>query len=160
MKLPVRSGVVAAAAAAAVVVAGCGSSGPPKGTEGPSGGASTSGGGTTATYAEEPGATPNYIFPMLTGAYYSTTNIEQFQRLEFRSLYWIGNPKGQPIVDPARSLAKTPAYSNGNKTVTITMGNYKWSDGKPVTTRDVAFWLNLLEANKKQFAAYIPGEFP
>jgi peptide/nickel transport system substrate-binding protein len=160
MKLRVRSGAVAAAAAAAVVVAGCGSAGPPKGTEGAAGGGSTSSGGSTATYAEEAGATPNYIFPMLTAAYYSTTNIEQFQRLSFRSLFWIGNPKGQPVVDPARSLAAMPTYSNGNKTVTITMGNYKWSDGKPVTTRDVAFWLNLLEANKKQFAAYIPGEFP
>jgi peptide/nickel transport system substrate-binding protein len=161
MKLRVRSGVVAAAAAAAVLVAGCGSSGPPKGTEGPSGGSNaSSGNGTTATYAEEPGATPNYIFPMLTGAYYSTTNIEQFQRLEFRSLYWIGNPKGQPVVDPSRSLAAVPVYSNGDKTVTITLGNYKWSDGKPVTTRDVAFWINLLKANKTQFAAYVPGEFP
>jgi peptide/nickel transport system substrate-binding protein len=158
----VRLVSIVAAAVAAAALAGCGASGPPKGTEGPSGGGggSTSGGGSTATYAEEPAAIPNYIFPMLTSAYYSTTNIEQFQRLMFRSLYWVGNPKGQPVVDPSRSLAATPQYSDGNKTVTITLGNYKWSDGKPVTTRDVAFWLNLLVTNKKQFAAYIPGEFP
>ena len=29
-----------------------------------------------------------------------------------------------------------------------------------MTTRDVAFWINLLRANKADFAAYIPGEFP
>ncbi len=107
-----------------------------------------------------PGASPNYIFPMLTAAYYSVANIEQFQRLSFRSLYWIGNGKGQPVVDPAMSLAALPVYSKNNSVVTITLGNYKWSDGTPVTTRDVAFWINMLKANKSQFAAYIPGEFP
>ena len=106
------------------------------------------------------GVTPNYIFPMLTGAYYSVANIEEFQRLSFRSLYWIGNGKGQPVVDPALSLAALPVYSDNDSVVTIHLGNYTWSDGQPVTTRDVAFWINLLRANKADFAAYIPGEFP
>lgn len=78
MKLRVRSGLIPAAATLALLAAGCGSSGPPKGTGGGTTGASTSAGGNTATFAEEPAAIPNYIFPMLTGAYYSTTNIEQF----------------------------------------------------------------------------------
>src|SRR6202167_1663599 len=116
--------------------------------------------GGTAVFAEPPGTTPNYIFPMLTAAYYSVANIEQFQRLSFRSLYWIGTSAGQPVVDPAMSLAATPVYSDNDSVVTITLGNYKWSDGEPVTTRDVAFWINLLKANKSSFAAYIPGEFP
>jgi hypothetical protein len=29
--------------------------------------------------------TPNYIFPMLTASCYSVANIEEFQRLPFRS---------------------------------------------------------------------------
>ena len=87
-------------------------------------------------------------------------NIEEFQRLSFRSLYWIGNGKGQPVVDPALSLAALPVYSDNDSVVTIHLGNYTWSDGQPVTTRDVAFWINLLRANKADFAAYIPGEFP
>jgi peptide/nickel transport system substrate-binding protein len=114
---------------------------------------------TTATYAEEPGATPNYIFPMLTGAYYSVANIEQFERLSYRSLYWIGE-NGSPVINPSMSLADLPTYSDGNTVVTIHLRNYNWSDGTPVTTRDVAFWINLLKANKASFAAYIPGEFP
>ncbi len=44
--------------------------------------------------------------------------------------------------------------------VNITLGKWNWSDGTPVTSRDVAFWINLLEANKKNIAFYIPGEFP
>jgi hypothetical protein len=34
-------------------------------------------------------------------------NIEQFQRLSFRSLYGIRNAQGQPVVDPSMSLAAT-----------------------------------------------------
>src|SRR5580692_7899625 len=131
-----------AVAAAALLAAACSSS---SGTSA-SGGKAVTGG--TATFAEPPGVTPNYIFPMLTGAYYSVANIEQFQRLSFRSLYWIGNGQGQPVVDPAMSLAQTPVYSHGNTVVTVHLGNYTWSDGKPVTTRDVAFWINLLKVNK------------
>jgi peptide/nickel transport system substrate-binding protein len=146
---------IAAALAVTALVAGCGGS---------SGGGSQSSGpvenNATVTFAEQPGTTPNYIFPMLTAAYYSVANIEQFQRLSFRSLYWIGNAKGQPVIDPAMSLAAMPVYSHDNSVVTIHLGDYKWSDGQPVTARDVAFWINLLKANKSSFAAYIPGEFP
>jgi peptide/nickel transport system substrate-binding protein len=156
MRRSLRRGLAVAAVAAATLIAtACSSSG---GASGSATGKAVAGG--TATYAELPGSSPNYIFPMLTAAYYSVSNIEQFQRLSFRSLYWIGNGKGQPVVDPSMSLAALPVYSKNNSVVTITLGNYKWSDGKPVTTRDVAFWINLLKANKSSFAAYIPGEFP
>ncbi|HEU5418563.1 MAG TPA: ABC transporter substrate-binding protein [Streptosporangiaceae bacterium] len=156
MRHRLRLGAVAVAAGAALLASACGSSGG-SGSGSGSGKAVTGG---TATFALLPGTTPNYIFPMLTAAYYSVANIEQFQRLSFRSLYWIGNAKGQPVVDPAMSLAQLPTYSHNNSVVTIHLGDYTWSDGKPVTTRDVAFWINLLRVNKGSFAAYIPGEFP
>ena len=159
MRRSLRLGLAAAAVAtAALVVTACSPSGGSGGAGSSAAGNPVSGG--TATYAELPGATPNYIFPMLTAAYYSVANIEQFQRLSFRSLYWIGNAQGQPVVDPSMSLAALPVYSKNDSVVTITLGNYKWSDGQPVTTRDIAFWINLLKANKTSFAAYIPGEFP
>jgi peptide/nickel transport system substrate-binding protein len=156
MKRSARIGtaVAAVASAVALLVSACSSSG------GGSNGGGTPVSGGTATFAEQPGATPNYIFPMLTAAYYSIANIEEFERLSFRSLYWIGNSQGQPVVDPALSLAAAPTYSDNDSVVTIHLGNYTWSDGKPVTARDVAFWINLLKANKTSFAAYIPGEFP
>jgi hypothetical protein len=59
---------------------------------------------------------------MLTAAYYSVANIEEFQRLSFRSLYWIGNGQGQPVVDPAMSLAAPPGYSDNDSVVTIHLG--------------------------------------
>lgn len=155
MKHGVRVGLAVTTVALLTLLAAACSSSPSS-----SGGGGQPASGGTATFAEPPGVTPNYIFPMLTGAYYSVANIEEFQRLSFRSLYWIGNGKGQPVVDPALSLAALPVYSDNDSVVTIHLGNYTWSDGQPVTTRDVAFWINLLEANKANFAAYIPGEFP
>src|ERR1700691_799695 len=95
---------VVAIATAALTAAACSSGGGAAGSA--AAGKPVSGG--TATYAEPPGTTPNYIFPMLTAAYYSVANIEQFQRLSFRSLYWIGNAQGQPVVDPSMSLAALP----------------------------------------------------
>src|SRR5262245_60595899 len=85
MRHRLRLGAVAVAAGAALLASACGSS---NGSGSGSGGKAVTGG--TATFAEGPGATPNYIFPMITAAYYSVANIEQFQRLSFRSLYWIG----------------------------------------------------------------------
>jgi peptide/nickel transport system substrate-binding protein len=158
MRHRLRLGAIAVAASTALLAAACSSSGGSGAGGGGSGGQPAAGG--TATFADLPGTTPNYIFPMLTAAYYSVANIEQFQRLSFRSLYWIGNGQGQPVVDPAMSLAAAPVYSHNNSVVTVHLGNYTWSDGKPVTTRDVAFWINLLRVNKATFAAYIPGEFP
>src|SRR5581483_9316187 len=51
-------------------------------------------------------------------------------------------------------------YSNGNKTVTITLKPYHWSNGETVTTQDVAFWLNMLSAERSQWAYYVPGGLP
>jgi len=153
-----KLGAVAAAACLALLASACSSSSSGGGAAGGGGGKPQSGG--TATFALPPGTTPNYIFPMLTGAYYSVANIEQFQRLSYRSLYWIGNAQGQPVVDPAMSLAQPPTWSDHDSVATIHLNNYTWSDGSPVTTRDIAFWINLLKVNKATFAAYIPGEFP
>jgi peptide/nickel transport system substrate-binding protein len=77
----------------------------------------------------------------------------------YRPLYWFGN-NGATGVDDSLSLAQEPVYSNGGKTVTITLKPYKWSDGTSVTSTDVMFWYNMLKAEKANFAAYTPGQFP
>jgi peptide/nickel transport system substrate-binding protein len=57
-------------------------------------------------------------------------------------------------------MADMPVYSDGGKTVTIHLKPYNWSDGKPVTSRDIEFFMNLLKANKKVYASYTQGLFP
>ena len=63
------------------------------------------------------------------------------------------------------SLANLPTYTNGNKTITITMkSNFKWSNGQPVTSKDLLFDLDLIKAGVKEspsnWASYVPGHFP
>jgi peptide/nickel transport system substrate-binding protein len=115
--------------------------------------------GGTATLALGPGTTPDFIFPLVDGAHYSVANIEQFQRLMWRPLYLYGK-NGQPVLNQPASLAEAPVYAKGNTQVTITLKPYMWSDGKPVTSRDFTFLFNLLKANKKNWAAYLPGDIP
>ena len=48
-------------------------------------------------------------------------------------------------------------YSDGGKTVTITMKGWKWSNGETVSAQDVIFWLNMMKAEKANFYGYVPG---
>src|SRR5262249_35473444 len=115
--------------------------------------------GGTATMALPPGQPPNYIFPLLPIQYQTYVNIAYFQYLLYRPLYSFGKG-GKPVLDDSLSLAYLPKYSNHNKTVTITLKPYRWSDGEPVTSRDVLFWMNMLKANPDRWAPYVKGSFP
>jgi peptide/nickel transport system substrate-binding protein len=115
--------------------------------------------GGTAYWAEQPLSPPNYIFPLMSGAYYSNENVYEFQTLMYRPLYWYGD-RGRPGVDYALSLGNAPVYSDHDRVVTITLKRARWSDGEAVSARDVIFWINLLRANKADWASYVPGGFP
>jgi peptide/nickel transport system substrate-binding protein len=145
---------VTIAAAAAIGLAACGPSGSPGGA---SAGPPVSGG--TAYFAEQPLAPPDYIFPLVSGEYFTDANTSDLQTLLYLPLYWYGD-KGNTSVDYPLSIGDPPVYSDGNRVVTITLRHYLWSDGEPVTARDVGFWINLLKANKTDWASYVPGGFP
>ncbi len=121
----------------------------------PSSGASTVN-KTVVVWAETPGASPNYIFPYMTGAYFDGPNIERFQPYMFRPLYWFGT-KAEPTLNEALSLAAAPVMSNGNKTARIVLKPYKWSNGAQVTTKDVMFWLNIWHQKPTGYAGWFPG---
>ncbi|MDA8374757.1 MAG: ABC transporter substrate-binding protein, partial [Actinomycetota bacterium] len=125
---------MASTAAAATLLAACGSGSSSSTATTSSGTTKVSGG--TVNFAEGPGATPNYIFPLSSGAYFSVTNLSQFQELMYRPLYWFGQGT-TPIINYKLSLANPPVFSNNDKTVTVTLKNYKWSNGAPVDARDV-----------------------
>lgn len=111
------------------------------------------------TFALSPAVIPNYLFPIMSAAHFSNVNRYQFQALLYRPLYWFG--KGdQPTINESLSLADLPVFSDGGKTVTITMKKYDWSDGQPVTSEDVIFFMQMLEAEESIWADFVPGEFP
>jgi peptide/nickel transport system substrate-binding protein len=147
--------VASSVAVAALLVAACSSSG----SSAPSGKSGTPVSGGVATFALPPSAVPDWIFPFIDSAHSSVDNRNQFDYLMYRPLYWFGN-NGEPVMDPSLSLADPPVYSNNDQTVTITLKNYHWSNGEAVTSQDVAFWLNMLAAEKSNWAYYVPGGLP
>lgn len=147
---------VATAAVVAVIASACSGSSN-NSSKPPTGGKAIKGG--TATFALPPNATPNYIFPFSSVQYFSVVNAN-VQNLLYRPLYWFADGD-QVNLNVDRSLAKAPTYSDGGKTVTLQMkSGLKWSDGEPVSTANVMFWYNMMLAQKKNYAAYVPGTFP
>jgi peptide/nickel transport system substrate-binding protein len=114
--------------------------------------------GGTVTFAEQPGSPPTYIFPLYDGANSGNNNITYLQPLMWLPLYWFGHSNSPAAtVNYPLSMADPPVFSNGNKTVTMTLKKYDWSNGTPVTARDLVFWMNLAENEKNNDAAYVPG---
>jgi peptide/nickel transport system substrate-binding protein len=119
---------------------------------GPASGAASGGGvqpsnTSTVTYAMQPETMASYAFPFISvgeAAQYSIYNVNDFQYLLYRPLYWFGSGVN-PYLNNQLSLAYPPTY-NGN-TVTIRLKpNWKWSNGEPVDAADVVFFMNMMTA--------------
>jgi len=156
-------------AAGALVLAACGSSSSTTTTSSPS--ATTTPShitGGTAYWAEPPQVTPNWIFPFASLQYFSVANLTQFQYLMYRPLYWFGpNGSTAPTVDYTMSPANAPVWSNGGKTVTVSLKGWKFNDGQAVDAQSVIFWMNMMKAEgcypaatcatNAQWAGAVPG---
>ena len=141
-------GVVVVAAIAIGLVASSGKSTPSSTT--------ASASSNTITFAEAPGAAPNYIFPYLGCQYFSVATLSQFQEMTYRPVYWFGTP-GSSAVDYNLSPAKAPVFSNGDKTITIDMKGWKFADGQTVNAQSVMFFLNLYKADPTSYCGYNKG---
>lgn len=120
--------------------------------------------GGVVTYAEPSGGGPNFIFPIEDEAHATVANAFQFEDLMWRPLYW-PTTGASPTIDFSRSVASPPRFADSNKTITIKLDKgYTWSDGTPVTAKDVVFTVDLSKAAVKESPAnlsgYTPGEFP
>jgi peptide/nickel transport system substrate-binding protein len=132
-----------AAACLAALLAACG----PVTNAVPGGAPARAGSGNTVTYAVHPGGQASYIFPYISadnGNAFSVYNVNDFQYLLYRPLYWFGQGT-KPYLNPALSLAKPPTYHNNEVKIQL-KHNYKWSNGVPVQARDVVFFLNMMIA--------------
>jgi peptide/nickel transport system substrate-binding protein len=104
--------------------------------------------GGTATVQVISGTQPNWIWPFMPVADYDIYNAQGFQLLMYRPLYMFGNNGTSVQINYALSPADAPVYSDGGKTVTINLKGWKWSNGETVDAADVAFWLNMMKAEK------------
>jgi peptide/nickel transport system substrate-binding protein len=157
-----RFGRVTVATGIALLAAGiaaCSSSAaPPGASSAPPTGAKQAGG--VATVALPADTIPNYIFPFVSIANSSVYNTNQFQDLMYRPLYIFGGNNTSLSANYALSPANAPVYTDGGKTVTVTMKGWKWDNGESVDAQDVVFFLNMLEAEKNQYYGYEPGALP
>jgi peptide/nickel transport system substrate-binding protein len=116
--------------------------------------------GAVATLPNLEGAGANCIFPIETVSCYSLTNYQEFEFLMVRPLYMFGANSSSITVNYKLSPADKPVYRDGGKTVVINIKKWKWSDGQTVDADDLIFMLNMLEAEKTNYAAYTPGLLP
>ena len=145
-----------------LAISACSSGGGSSSSSGGSSGSGSSGAaasGGSATFALPPDATPNWIFPLATPAHLASYN-SSIQAQMWLPLYAYDTTSGTLSYNSAISSAEPPVYSNGDKTVTVTLRDLTWSNGKKLTSRDVQFWYNLVKANKSQWGAYSAGEMP
>ena len=153
--------LAAAGLACAMLVVGCTSGG---GT--PTPGASTTEATQATGEAQQGGSvsvalkTPTWLLPISApGKTQGENGI--FRAMQYPGLYsYALASKADWNIDADRSMAKAPVVSEDGKTLTIELKDLKWSDGKPITTRDVEFWWNLVTNNKDKWASYRKGGIP
>ena len=159
---PTRIMTVVIAAASALAFAGC-ASGTPGGDN-----TTTSNGGAkdSVTYASMPDQGPNWLAPFNPGDKMITAN-SSLKALLWVPLFQYGGAGGTMAWDKPASVASDYSFSADGLTISITLGNYTWSDGQPVTTRDVEFQYNLIKNNiadtlggADTWSSYSPGKFP
>ena len=110
----------------------------------------------TITFAEGPGASPNWILPYMSCAYFSVATINAFVNEMYRPVYWFGLGDTATVV-PSLSLANQPVMSNANKTVTIEMKGWKFADGQTINAQSVMFFLNMYKAAPTDYCGYNAG---
>jgi peptide/nickel transport system substrate-binding protein len=155
-RLPL-AGMVAIAASA-LIAAACSSgtnSSSSTGTTGPK----AQGG--TAVIALPSGITQTWIWPFYAITNASVYNDNWFQYLMYRPLYMFGaNDLSTVTINYPLSPADPPVYTNGGKTVTVTTKGWSWSDGETVDAKSLIFFVNMAEAEKANWYAYVPGLLP
>ncbi len=143
---------MAVAGTMALSACGSGSSG-----DGPSQSGTASGDAGEVTVAFR---TPNWILPISAPGYTQGENAI-FTNALYRPLFnYDLNTDADYHIDHVKSLGETPEFSDDGKTMTLQLRDANWSDGEPVTTRDIEFWWNLVNANKEDWASYREGSFP
>ncbi|MGW3290480.1 peptide ABC transporter substrate-binding protein [Streptomyces sp. NPDC001002] len=139
----------AALSAGTLLLAGCSGSS----------GTSSSGSHDSINYALPANFTPNWILPIGTAAHLNTNN-KSISNALWEPLVAYDGSTGTVGWNKKGSVATAADFAADNKSVTITLGDRHWSDGKPITSADVKFWFDIVKGNKSEWAGYSPGKAP
>ena len=114
--------------------------------------------GGVVTWACNPGFPPAVIFPFTPAERFGTRNVYEFQALMYRPLFWPGRD-GTPEIDFNLSLGEPPQWED-ERTCTVRIKPWKWSNGEAVCADNVIFWMNMLVRKGERFGTYVKGYFP
>lgn len=122
-----------------------------------------SGTAASITYGYLSADAPNWIFPITSAAANTVYNSFVFDWQMWRPLYFY--PQGTTItVDQQLSPANPPVWSNGDKTMSITLKPWKWSNGQTLSSKDLLFTIDeitaAVKASPANWADYVPTYFP
>ncbi len=92
----------------------------------------------------------------MTVSKFSVQNIDYFEYYMYRPLYMFGG-RASRALNTRLSLAKSPTFSNGDRSVKIALNTYKWSDTEQLTSTDVLFWMNIWHQKPTGYAGWFAG---
>lgn len=113
----------------------------------------------SVSYALPVGTGPNWILPISSPDKMATHN-SAIKATMWPRLFEYNGVDGEMGWDKKASAAKSYEFSEDNLTITITLNDLNWSDGEPVTSRDVEFWYNLVRFNGEKTGGYSAGLMP
>ena len=100
-----------------------------------------------------PPAPVTSLSPLLSTAVYAHQMYEQI----YRPLVWIDRTE-KP--DPSRSLAQSVETPDGGLTFVVTLHDWLWSDGVPITADDLLFTIDLVRRLGPSYVYYGTGGMP
>jgi peptide/nickel transport system substrate-binding protein len=92
--------------------------------------------------------------PLLVNSLYN----QQAAGLMYLGLIWVNGNTGQ--IDWSRSLASSITSPDNGTTYDVTLRDWHWSDGVPVTTADIAYTFSLIKALGTNYVGYGAGGMP
>ncbi|MEB4614465.1 peptide ABC transporter substrate-binding protein [Leucobacter sp. M11] len=113
----------------------------------------------TVSYALPVGTGPNWILPIASPDTMATHN-SAIKATLWPRLFEYNGANGTMGWDEKASAAESYEFSDDHLTVTVKLRDLDWSDGKPVTSRDVEFWVNLVKFNGEKTGGYSAGMIP
>ncbi|MEI8147928.1 MAG: ABC transporter substrate-binding protein [Actinomycetes bacterium] len=97
-----------------------------------------------------------WLFPVTDPAYNTVTNVLKFQQPQYRPLVWYGLGSSNTVQWPL-SIANVPTVTNGGLTYTVTLKDWKFSNGTDINAKSVIFFMNMIKAEAGNWAGYTPG---
>lgn len=140
--------VVAMTTGATLLLAGCGSGGSASNSTGANSQTPKAGG--TINFALPSSTNLNWFLPLSNAASDSVYNTQLIDQL-YKPLLWINN---QYQIDWGSSIAKNITYNSAGTVYHVFLNpKWTWSDGTPVTSKDILFTWNVIKAASASNAA-------